>query len=108
MTALERAIYDALRNTPAASAFEELLTVGDLLSIEALEECAEAIPVFSIENSDYACECIAELGLQQNVYESACERVADVLADFASPEEPSGGYERGEVSARLDSYRSLK
>ncbi len=106
MTKLERALYDALRNTPASTAHEERLTAGDVVSVAALEECAENIA--STRNMDDASLWINDLGLQQKVYESACERVAEVLEDFSSPEETGGGMERGELSAQLASFQALK
>lgn len=80
MTALELALYHALRMTPAGTAFEEFLTVGDLCGVMELENCAAHIATSHREDAPL---WINDLALQPNVYASACERVADVLEDFA-------------------------
>ncbi len=104
---LEQSLYKTLNDTPAGTAFEEMLTVGDLVEVLALEHCADAIA--QNPNEEDSIEFVRELGLQQNVFESACERVADVLNDYDSPEEPQGGMERGETAERQsDIQRNLK
>lgn len=103
---LERAIYMAINNTPAGSAFAERLTVGDLVSVAALDECAENIA--STRNEEDAAAFLCDLALDENIRKSALERVMEVLEDFASPEEGSGGVSGGEMSERMAGYQALK
>lgn len=79
MNTLKDSLYQALKDTPAGTAFDELLTVGDLVSVAELDECAGNIA--ANPNTDDAAEFIRDLGLQDTVFASACERVADVLED---------------------------